>query len=124
MKSPSQAIEALYTLSGSDFDARFKVLTTNMKARLLEDFVAAPDWTHDDVEDLLANLSSANVQAQKLACQSSAITAEQKVDFETRLDNEIADAIIGIRDNYEAFGERSSVEFQLDTAKKLGIPVG
>jgi len=123
MNAATTAITQLYQLTGSDFDNRFLVMTTNIKRQLLEDFILAPKVIHSDVEQLLGDLSAAVIQTQKTACLSADISEEQKRDFENRIDNCLAGAIIVIRDCFAVSGDRASADFQLETAKRLGIPV-
>lgn len=122
MAPAANAVAALYRLEGDAFNQRFTIMTTNIRRQLLEDFVRAPA-IHDDVEELLGDLSAAIIQTQKTACRDASITEEQKRDFADRLDSSQADAIIAIRDSYDMFRERSSVAFQLEAARRLGLPV-
>jgi len=121
--SASAAIETLYALTGTAFDQRLHTILTNVKRQLLEDFVGAPSAIHEDVEELLGDVSAAIIEVQKTGCRDANITADQKQDFENRLDSEVADAIIIIRDSFATFRDRASVDFQLETARQLGIPV-
>jgi hypothetical protein len=122
MNPAANAITALYRLEGDAFDQRFTIIATNIGRQLLEDFVRAPA-IHSDVEELLGDLSAAVIQTQKVACRDANITEEQKRDFADRLDQYQADAVIAIRDSYETYQERSSVQFQLEAARRLGLPV-
>lgn len=123
MATAADAITRLYQLNQQEFTDRFGIMAANIKGRLLEDFVRAPGFVATDVEDLLGMLSSAVVATQKTGCSAADITDEQRIDFETRIDNCLADAVIVIRDSFLRFGERTSREFQLETARQLGIPV-
>lgn len=122
MNSAANTITALYRLEGDAFDQRFTVIATNIGRQLLEDFVRAPA-AYSDVEELLGDLSAAIIQTQKTACRDANVTEEQKRDFADRLDKRQADAIIAIRESYEKHQERSSVQFQLEAARKLGLPI-
>ncbi len=64
------------------------------------------------------------IQAQKTAVAQTNLSGVQKDDFESRLDNVLADAINKIRISHGIFRERSSTTFQLDVARRLGVPVG
>ena len=117
----SAAITELYNLAGEAFDRRFFVMTANLKSRLLEDFVRAEDGLFEDVEDILNTLSAAAIRTQKSACDVADITDAQKQDFEHRLDNDLANTIIIIRDSFAVFGEHVSENFQRVTATQLGL---
>ena len=122
MNQAAEAITKLYSMTGSEFDRRIAIMETNIKARLLEDFVVAPEGIHTSIDELLGDLSACVIQVQKTACRESKITDEEKLDFECRIDNCLADAINAIRQGFTRFGNRNGVEFQLETARKLGIP--
>jgi predicted HicB family RNase H-like nuclease len=119
----ADAITRLYRLTGEDFDHRFAVMSANIKRQLLEEFVAAPAFVADDVDDLLGNLSGALIRVQKTACRDADIAEDQKQDFENRIDHCLADAVITIRNCFEVFGDRTFVDFQLKAAKQLGLPI-
>jgi hypothetical protein len=122
MNATGDAITALYGLKGDAFDHRFAIMTTNAKRQLLEDFVRAPA-IHGDVEELLGDLSAALIQTQKTACGRANITEDQGCDFADRLDGSHADAVIAIRNSYAMFPDRSSIEFQLEAARRLGLQI-
>lgn len=117
----STAITELYQLDGEDFDRRFNVMALNIKRQLLEDFITSP---LTDSESTLQALSAALIETQKTACHSANISPEQTTDFETRIDNCLADAVIVIRDQHAKYGDTMLPEFQLEAARQLGIPVG
>ena len=123
MNRATTAITDLYRLAGDAFAQRFAILTTNLKRQLLEEFIKAPSFIHSGVEELLNTLSASIIHTQETACHGAEITDEQKQGFENRLDNALAEAIIVIRDSFSTFGNRALPAFQLETAKKLGIPL-
>ena len=117
------AVTNLYRSSGEELNRRFYVMSTNLKRQILVEFISAPDILAGDIEQLLGDQSATLIVAQKIACHRAAITAEQKQDFEDRIDNCLAETIDTIRQSHEEFGDRTSPEFQLAAAKKLGLPI-
>lgn len=123
MTPAAEAIARLYRMNQPEFDDRFGIMAANIKARFLEDFRSTPGFVVSDLDDLLGMLSSAVIATQKAGGSAADISDEQKIDFETRIDHCLADAVIVVRDSFLEFGERESVEFQMETAGRLGIPV-
>jgi hypothetical protein len=96
MNPSVEAIQKLYQLKGADFDRRLGVMATNLKARTLESFVKAPA-AHNDVEQVLGDLSAGLIETQKKACAEAKLTADQNKAFERWVDDIAAEAIMAIR---------------------------
>lgn len=51
------------------------------------------------------------------------LTEEQSIDFETKLDNWAADAVLVIRDLYQEPDNRFDAGFQVTDAQRLGLHI-
>lgn len=120
MKPASLSIAELYRLQGQAFGERFRVKAINVRRTLLEDFVRAPFGA---IDDDLETIARGIVVLQKKIAAGANLTDEQTEDFASRLDDVVADAIVVIRRCVEKFKDRHAPEFQLEAAKRLGIPV-
>ncbi len=120
MNSAAASIFEMYRLQGQAFEDQFRVKSINIRRSLLEEFIGAP------VSDADANLETQGrllVLAQREIGAAANLTTEQEEDFASRLDDVVADAIVKIRRCLEQFPDRYSTKFQLDAARRLGIPV-
>jgi|GEM_PF-6730165 len=117
------AVAHLYQLSGAAFDQRFAIMAINIRRELLEHVVNTPAELHADTEDLLSDMSSGLIRVQVAACRAACLTEGQELDFETRLDNCLAEAVDIVRQCIDNYGEHRSPAFQQETAAQLGIPV-
>ncbi len=110
----------MYQLEGQEFEERFRVKSTNVRRTLLEEFVRAP---FDDADANLETQGRLLVVAQKQIADGANLTDEQAGDFASRMDDAVADAIVLIRRCIDEFPDRNTAEFQLEAARRLGIPV-
>ena len=118
MDPAAESISAMYQLQGNAFEERFRIKAGNICRSLLEGLVCDP--LSDDNLDTQGRIF---VVAQKRIAAAAGLTADQTEDFASRLDNVVANAIVVIRRCLTKFPDRRSVEFQLEAAKRLGIPV-
>lgn len=110
----------MYRLEGEAFEHRFLIMATNLRRIILEDVVRAP---FPDVDEHLETLGRTLVVGQMQIVAEAGLTPEQAADFESRLDNVVAGAIVTIQRCLEQHPNRQSVEFQLEAAMRLDIPV-
>lgn len=121
MNPAALSVTELYRLQGQAFEDRFRIKATNVHRFLLEEFIRAP---FSDPDDSLETQGRILVVAQKGIAAGANLTEQQADDFESRMDDVVADAIIVIRRCLEQFPDRDSADFQLEAARRLGIPVG
>ncbi len=114
-------ITELYKLTGSDFDDKLYVIITNSRKQLLADFLR--NDFDDNPSDLLATLSAAVIAAQKLMCKNANLSEKQQYDFESRIDNSLADATLIIDAVYAKCPSVTSREFLREVTTQLDIPV-
>ncbi len=116
-------LEEIYRLTGPAFDARMEIMRQNIQARMLESFCQADGVTHPTPGDAVNDLTRGVIEVQRSQCRSARISDEQKQDFENRIDNWAADAVLAIEKCLEVHTDHQSVEFQLAVARRLGLQV-
>lgn len=114
----SVSIAEMYSLRGEAFEVRFRIKMTNIQRALLEEMVRDP-FSCDNLDTQGRLL----VVTQKRLAAAANLTGDQAEDFASRLDNVVAETIVVIRRCLEEFPDNGSVNFQLQAAKRLGIPV-
>src|SRR5262245_7587824 len=110
----------MYRLSGEAFEERFLVMTTNLRRMILEDVVRAP---FHEVNEHLEVLGRTLVIGQIEIGAEAQLSPDQAADFESRLDDIVAEAIVTIQGCLDEYPNRQSVEFQFEAATRLGIPI-
>lgn len=120
MTPASRSISEMYRLSGQAFEEQFLIKATNLRRMILEEVVRAP---FPDIDEHLETLGRTLVVGQMQIAAAAQLTADQTADFESRLDNVVADSIVTIQRCLEVHPDRRSVEFQSEAARRLGVPV-
>ena len=121
MSAASDSISEMYELQGQAFEERFLVKATNLRRMILEEVVRGGPFT--DLDSHLETLGRTLVVGQMRIAADAQLIPEQASDFETRLDNVVADGIVTIQRCLEAHPDHQSVEFQFEAARRLGIPM-
>jgi hypothetical protein len=108
--NPSEAICNLYRLTGDEFDRRFAIMRINLQCRLLEAIASFP---MNDIDDAINSGTKPLIDAQVQGARHARLTEEQRLDFESRIDNLAADVVQTVRqvvDSGTPFTDRSSFQ--------------
>jgi hypothetical protein len=116
-------LEEINRLTGPAFDARMEIMRQNLQGRMVEMFCRAGWTTHPTPRDAMNDLTRGLIEVQRSQCRSARISEEQRQDFENRIDNWAADAVLAIEECLVHHPNHQSVEFQLAVARRLGLQV-
>lgn len=116
-------LEEIYRLTKPAFDASMEIMRQNFQGRMVESFCLAGWATHPTPRDAINDLTRGMIEVQKSQSQSSWLSEVQKQDFEIRIDNWAADAVLAIEECLDRNTDHQSVEFQRAVARRLGLQV-
>jgi hypothetical protein len=110
----------MYQLSGDAFDEQFRIKSVNIRRSILEEMLRDPS---NDPEATLDTNARLLVIAQRQIANDAQLTSDQIDDFEHRMDNLIAEAVLTIKDCIEQFTDWRSAACQIECARRLEVPV-